>query len=309
MVDHSVLIVFASLGGEWLAQQAQWFLWNIWEFREDGGLGSPKTETQSPIFCYTTWYFTFRVTRWQWHLSNPSSARLDMETMRDHWAGPWRLNEHVWHSTYSAESPPCSNRLRTWPPSNALIARSCDLTSLSALLFFIHICHHGGAQRPGYHVFEQVLSQFLLVVQLRKREEDFLQIKAQFVPGLSEEERRDPQRPIRDQCAADRGGVDVGYCAPWPHCQGRAPAVLCHLPHDSPADLDDVVHPGAGQTEEHADRERCPRHHMLDKRCVCKITLKIIIVNAYMAQVMSFFSACLEVWVIYLSMWSSWTII
>lgn len=35
MVDHSVLIVFASLGAEWLALPAQWFLWNIWEFRED----------------------------------------------------------------------------------------------------------------------------------------------------------------------------------------------------------------------------------------------------------------------------------
>lgn len=132
IVDHSVLSVFASLGGEWLARRAQWFLWIIWEFQEDGRPGSPKTETQSPIFSYKARYFSFRVTRWQWHLSSPSSARLDMETMRDHWAGPWRLNEHVWHSTYSAESPPCSNRLRTWPPSNALIARGFDLTLLSA---------------------------------------------------------------------------------------------------------------------------------------------------------------------------------
>lgn len=132
IVDHSVLSVFASLGGEWLARRAQWFLWIIWEFQEDGRPGSPKTETQSPIFSYKARYFSFRVTRWQWHLSSPSSARLDMETMRDHWAGPWRLNEHVWHSTYSAESPPCSNRLRTWPPSNALIARGFNLTLLSA---------------------------------------------------------------------------------------------------------------------------------------------------------------------------------
>lgn len=133
-------------------------------------------------------------------------------------------------------------------------------------MVYIHVSHHGGAQRPGYNVSEQVLPQFLLVVQLRAGQEDFLQTKKQLVGGLSEEERGVPQRSVRDQPAADRGGVDAGYCAPWALCQGRAPAVLRHLPHDPPADLDDVVHPGAGQTEEHADRERCPRYNMLDKR-------------------------------------------
>lgn len=85
--------------------------------------------------CYTTRYFSFRVTRWQWRLSSPSSARLDIETMRDQWAGPWRLNEHVWHGTYSSESPPCSNRLGIWPPPNALIARGFDFILLSAQRF------------------------------------------------------------------------------------------------------------------------------------------------------------------------------
>lgn len=144
----------------------------------------------------------------------------------------------------------------------------------------MHTSHHGGTQRPGYHVFEQILPQFLLVIQLRTGEEDFLETEAQFVPGLSEKERWVPQRPVRDQCAIDRGGVDAGYCAPWSYCQGRASAFLCHLPYDPPADLDDVVHPGAGQTEEHAHWEGCPRHHMLDKRCVRMTTHKTDIESA-----------------------------
>lgn len=120
---------------------------------------------------------------------------------------------------------------------------------------------------------EQVLPQLVVVVvQLRARQEDFLQVEAQPVPGLSAEERRVPQRPVRHQRATDRSGADAGHCAPRPRRQGGTPAVLRHLPHAAPADLDDVVHPCAGEAEELADGEGRARHHMLDKRCVWRIT-------------------------------------
>ena len=55
-----------------------------------------------------------------------------------------RLNEHVWHGTYSSESPPCSNRLGTWPPPNALIARCFDF------ILFSHRCHFSTCLPPWW---------------------------------------------------------------------------------------------------------------------------------------------------------------
>lgn len=115
-------------------------------------------------------------------------------------------------------------------------------------------------------MLEQVLPQFLLVVQLRARKEDFHQAKTQLDSGLSEEERGDSQWPVWDQSTADRGGVDAGHCAPWHLCQGKAPVVFHQLPDDRSVDLDDVVYIDKGQADEHTDGERCTRHYMLDKR-------------------------------------------
>lgn len=102
-------------------------------------------------------------------------------------------------------------------------------------------------------MLEQVLSQLVLVFELRARQEDLLQTEAQPVPGLPEEERGDPERSVRHQRAPNRGGVDVGRREPWSHGQGRALALFCHLPHHHPALLDDVVHPGAAPTEGRTD--------------------------------------------------------
>lgn len=113
--------------------------------------------------------------------------------------------------------------------------------------------HDGGAQRPGYNVFQQVLSQLILVLQLRARQEDLLQTEVQLVPGLPEEERRDRQRSIRHQRAPGWRSTDVGHCAPWAHCQGRSLSLFRHLPHNRAALLDDVVHPGSAPTEGRAD--------------------------------------------------------
>lgn len=112
-----------------------------------------------------------------------------------------------------ARSPLCSERLRTWPPSNALIARS-TLTFLPGQRY-LHACHHGGTQRPGYYVSKQVLSQFLVLIQLRERQEGYHQRK-QFVRGLSKEERRIPQRSVWDQFVAGRARHDAGQCSPHP---------------------------------------------------------------------------------------------
>lgn len=102
-------------------------------------------------------------------------------------------------------------------------------------------------------MFEQVLSQLILVLELRTRREDLLQTEVQLVPGLPEEERRDHKRPVRHQRAPDRGGVDIGHRQPRARCQGRAFDLFCHLPHNHPALLDGVVHRGAAQTEERTD--------------------------------------------------------
>ena len=129
-----------------------------------------------------------------------------------------------------------------------------------------YFAHHGGTQWPGYHVFEQVLQQFVLFVQLRAREEDIHQDQAQLVGGLSEEEFGDPQWPVWHQRATDRVGADAGHCPPWTLCYGGEPVVVHHMPYDHPVVVDDVVHLDQGQEERAPDGERCARHDLLDKR-------------------------------------------
>ena len=157
---------------------------------------------------------------------------LDIESMCDHWTGPWRLNERVWHGGCGSESSHCNSALRTRPPLDALIAHRIDSALLSGLTVSYYFAHHGGTQWPGYHVFEQVLQQLVLFVQLRAREEDIHQDQAQLVGGLSEEEFGDPQWPVWHQRAPDRVGADAGHCPPWPLCYGGEPIVVHHMPYD-----------------------------------------------------------------------------
>lgn len=120
---------------------------------------------------------------------------------------------------------------------------------------------------------EQVLPQLILIFQqLRARQEDVRQNQAQTFLfsllgcGLSAEERADPERSVRHQPAADRRRAYAGRGQPRPVREGRAPAILHHMPHDPAAGLDDVVHPGTQQAKECADREGRARNHRLDQR-------------------------------------------
>lgn len=91
IVDNSVLSVFASLGGEWLAQKAQWFLWNIWEFQEDGGLGSPKAETQSPIFNDSARLLHDQIFQFQGYKMTMASIKSILSEA-GHWNYAWPLS-------------------------------------------------------------------------------------------------------------------------------------------------------------------------------------------------------------------------
>lgn len=212
--------------------------------------------------------FSCGSTRWRWH-----AAGASILGEAGHWnrAQPrsrtLKIEFTLGTLLRPSESAPCWYLQRTWPPPLWCTYRAQRWLFIPRRNCCTKACRHGGTRGPEHHVSQQVQPPLLLVLrQLHTGEEAFRQAEGGLVRGLPEEERRVPQRPVRNQPAADRGGADAGHHARRSLRGGRAPAGFRHRPHDPAALLDDVVHPGAHEAQERADREGRERDHMLDQR-------------------------------------------